>query len=682
MPGRPGSSLTLNASELSGRGSASGSGSPEAITLGTNLTMSGTTLNANAGSGAPSGASYIVAAADAGLSDERVATDTATIDFVAGVGTAEWNVIADSIVNTLLANMAARTIKGNPTAASGDPQDITDGGDGTVLGRFGTTLSFSVLTRLLQNLSLEGDISPAQVTADQNNYNPTNLATASVLRISTDASRNFTGLVPGTADGDLKFWINVGSFNSVLVSESVSSTATNRFTGGDVTVAPNETALLYHDPVTDRWRTLLKFLSLGTASYQACAGNDSRLSDSRAPNGAAGGDLTGTYPNPTIGANKVLTAAIADDNVTLAKLAKQAALTVLVNATNATANPTALAFGTDGFVLKRNGTALDTGLIDNANLANRGACSVVGRSANSSGAPADISASTNGHYLSRQANVVGFAAIVAADLPAASASAQGAMSSADFKKLANIADQYKKSVRIKTVGALAANTAGGSGVGKTLTANANGAFPSTDGITLAQNERILVAHEATGANNGVYTLTTVGSAGAAWVLTRATDFDENSEVTCGIEIQVEEGTSYGSTTWRLTTANTITVDTTALTFAKVGGKVSVITLTDAATIAVDASLFSINGTDVARCTLGGNRTLGNWTNATDGQQIEFQMKQDGTGSRTLAYGTNYRFSTDVASPTLTTTASKMDKLLFRHHSTDTKHDCGAVNKGF
>lgn len=54
--------------------------------------------------------------------------------------------------------------------------------------------------------------------------------------------------------------------------------------------------------------------TLGTGAAQACAGNDSRLSDSRAPSGAATGDLTGTYPAPTVAALAITDAKVAAAN--------------------------------------------------------------------------------------------------------------------------------------------------------------------------------------------------------------------------------------------------------------------------------------------------------------------------------------------------------------------------------
>lgn len=127
---------------------------------------------------------------------------------------------------------------------------------------------------------------------------------------------------------------------------------------------------------------------------------------------------------------------------------------------------------------------------------------------------------------------------------------------------------WKAAVRVKTVSILPAHTASGTGVGKTLTADANGAFPTIDSINLVANNRILVdtAGTSTGADRGIYTLTTVGDGSNAWVLTRATDADQDAEVTQGMIMTICEGTDYANSQWLLNTANTITVDTTSLEF--------------------------------------------------------------------------------------------------------------------
>jgi hypothetical protein len=67
---------------------------------------------------------------------------------------------------------------------------------------------------------------------------------------------------------------------------------------------------------------------------------------------------------------------------------------------------------------------------------------------------------------------------------------------------------------------------GTSGVGATLTATANGALTIDTG-TVAVGDSVLVKNQATATQNGIYSVTATGSAGAVWVLTRRTDADNN-----------------------------------------------------------------------------------------------------------------------------------------------------------
>jgi hypothetical protein len=116
----------------------------------------------------------------------------------------------------------------------------------------------------------------------------------------------------------------------------------------------------------------------------------------------------------------------------------------------------------------------------------------------------------------------------------------------------------------------------------------------------------------------------------------------------------------GTTIQVLQTADTLdgyaqTGATNTFTGAQIG---SVTTLTDGATITPN---FALNNSFTV--TLGNNRTLANPSNLVAGQSGVFIINQDGTGGRTLAYGSNYDFGGGTA-PTLTTTANAQDMIAY------------------
>jgi hypothetical protein len=134
---------------------------------------------------------------------------------------------------------------------------------------------------------------------------------------------------------------------------------------------------------------------------------------------------------------------------------------------------------------------------------------------------------------------------------------------------------------------------GASGVGATLTAVGLGAI-SIDGATPSVADRLLIKNQVSTFQNGIYVVTTVGNAGVAFVLTRSADFNQTGEIKTGDTVFVTSGTANGSTTWAVSSADSPTIGTDAITFSQTAGPGSVtagngIAVTGAS-VAIDTSI--------------------------------------------------------------------------------------------
>jgi hypothetical protein len=119
-------------------------------------------------------------------------------------------------------------------------------------------------------------------------------------------------------------------------------------------------------------------------------------------------------------------------------------------------------------------------------------------------------------------------------------------------RYSNIVDtDYKASCRVVT----------------TTNITLSGGSPSTyDGVSLLVGDRILVAGQATGSQNGIYIVQTVGT-GSNGTWARSFDANNGERLTAGLQTNISEGT-YAGKNWRLTTPDPITVGSTNLTFVE------------------------------------------------------------------------------------------------------------------
>lgn len=124
--------------------------------------------------------------------------------------------------------------------------------DGTFLCSTGTSVIKSDGLREVADTA-----APAQITSNQNNYNPGQQAYR--IDLQTDASRDVTGLVftsPAQINGEKHLIYNAGAQNIVLKNQSASSTAANRFacsTGADITLAAGQAADIEYIGSAQRW---------------------------------------------------------------------------------------------------------------------------------------------------------------------------------------------------------------------------------------------------------------------------------------------------------------------------------------------------------------------------------------------------------------------------------------------
>lgn len=134
------------------------------------------------------------------------------------------------------------------------------GADVTIVAGTNVTLS-ATGSALTINATSGGPsvISPSQLTADQDDYEPTGWDNATLVRLSSDVEiRGITGFgTTGISDGEVKKLVNVGSYPLYLAGEHPDSTASKRIgINGDYLLLAGKSVEIFYDNTSSRWRVL------------------------------------------------------------------------------------------------------------------------------------------------------------------------------------------------------------------------------------------------------------------------------------------------------------------------------------------------------------------------------------------------------------------------------------------
>ncbi|TIW82682.1 MAG: hypothetical protein E5V52_11570, partial [Mesorhizobium sp.] len=94
---------------------------------------------------------------------------------------------------------------------------------------------------------------------------------------------------------------------------------------------------------------------------------------------------------------------------------------------------------------------------------------------------------------------------------------------------------------------------------------------TVDGVAANLNDVILVKNQASSFQNGIYTVTATGSAGAPFVLSRATYYNLSADIDLGDQTFVTGGATQGATTWTQNAKENPVIGTDPITFAQTAG---------------------------------------------------------------------------------------------------------------